>query len=113
MPNNYESDNITEQGVNLDGALIAVHADNSHQLAAAVEELLKQAEPKQPEPKQPKPAPEPLAFDAVLQRCQTVIEALQSLPGELDATQRLELASLVAEIRAAAAGLGAAVWDRR
>jgi len=106
----YESiaGHISEHGVNLDGALIAVHADNSHQLAAAVEELLKRAEPRQS-----KPAPEPLALDAVLKRCRTVAEQLQSLHCDLDAAQRLELANAVAEIRTAAAGLGAAIWDRR
>jgi len=106
----YESiaGHITEQGVNLDGALIAVTADNNHQLAAAVEELLKRAEPRQP-----KTAPEPVAIDAVVKRCRTIAEQLQSLNGDLDAAQRLELASAVAEIRSAAAGLGAAIWDRR
>ena len=106
----YESiaGHITEQGVNLDGALIAVNADNNHQLAAAVEELLKRAEPRQP-----KTAPEPVAIDAVVKRCRTIAEQLQSLNGDLDAAQRLELASAVAEIRSAAAGLGAAIWDRR
>jgi len=110
----YESiaGHITEHGVNLDGSLVAVHVDNSDQLAAAVEELLKRAEPRQPKPP-PKPPPEPLAIDAVLKRCRTVAEQLQSLNGNLDIAQRLELANAVAEIRAAAAGLGAAIWDRR
>ena len=106
----YESiaGHITDQGVNLDGALVSVHVDNSNQLAAAVEELLKRAEPRQR-----KPPPEPLAICAVLKRCRTVVEQLQSLHGNLDVAQRLELANAVAQIRAAAAGLGAAIWDRR
>jgi hypothetical protein len=52
-------------------------------------------------------------FDALLKRCRTVAEQLQAFDGGLEADQRLALGGAVAEIRTAAAGLGAAIWDRR
>jgi len=94
--------------VNLDGAVIALHTENTDQVAAAVKELVKRAEPNERTP-----APEPVAFEALLNRCRTVAEQLQSFDGSLDAAQRLELGGAVAEIRTAAAGLGVVVWDRR
>jgi hypothetical protein len=114
----YESiaGHITEQGVNLDGTAIALHSDNTSQVAAAVEELLRRAQPETPkaapEPG-PEPDPDPEPVDALLKRCRTVAEKLQSFDGSLDARQRLELGAAVAKIRAAAAGLGVAIWDRR
>jgi hypothetical protein len=98
---------ITEHGVNLDGAVTALHSGNSDQVSAIVEELLKRVGPGQLPS-----APEPVPFDKLLKRCQTVVQQLQSFEGSLDAAQRLELADVVAEVRTAAAGLGAAVWDR-
>ena len=99
---------ITQQGVNLDGAVIALHSENTGQVAAAVEELLARSGPRES-----KPAPEPAPFDALLKRCRNVADQLQSFDGGVDADRRLALGEVVAEIRAAAAGLGAAVWDRR
>jgi hypothetical protein len=106
----YESiaGHITEQGVNLDGAVIGIQPENSGQVASAVEELLRRSETKESEP-----APEPAPFDVLVKRCRNVGEQLQSFDGSLDPAQRLELVAAVAEIRAAAAGLGAVIWDRR
>ena len=64
-------------------------------------------------PEQLQPAPGPAPFDMLLQRCQRVAEQLQTFEGSLDAEQRLELARSVAAVRAAAASLGAAIWDQR
>jgi hypothetical protein len=99
---------ITEQGVKLDGAVIALHSENTGQVADAVEELLERSGPMKS-----KPAAEPVPFDALLKQCRTVAEQLQAFDGGLEADQRLALSGAVAEIRTAAAGLGAAIWDRR
>ena len=100
------ADHITEQGVNVDGTLIALHSDNTDQLASAVEQLLERVEPKQL-----KAGPEP--FDALLKRCRTVAEQVRMLDTRLDPEQRLELGEAVADIRAAAGSLGITIWDRR
>jgi hypothetical protein len=106
----YESiaGHITDQGVNLDGAVVALHSDNTSQVAAAIEELLKRADPEKQ-----KPPAETGLLDALLKRCRTVAGQLQSFGGSLDAAQRLELGAAIAEIRTAAAGLGVMIWDRR
>jgi hypothetical protein len=106
----YESiaGHITDQGVNLDGAVVALHSDNTSQVAAAVEELLKRAEPATH-----KAAPNPEPLDALLKQCRTVAETLQSFDANIDAAQRVELGAAVARIRTAAAGPGIAIWDRR
>ena len=100
--------------MNVDGAVIALHSGNSDQVSAAVEELLKRkrVEPEQSQPA-PVPAPEPAPFHALLNRFRAVAHQLQSFEGSLDAAHRLALAEVVAEVRTAAAGLGAVVWDRR
>jgi hypothetical protein len=98
---------ITDQGVNLDGAVVALSAQNSDQVAAAVEALLKRVGPA---PR--KPAAQPETFDSLLERCEAIAQQLQSLSGALDPTQRLELGRVVAGIRAAAASLGVTIWDR-
>jgi hypothetical protein len=99
---------ITEHGVNLDGAVIGMQTENSSQVAAAVEELRKRSEPKESAP-----APEPAPFDVLLKRCRNVAEQLHSFDGGIEAGQRLALSQAVAEIRAAAVSLGAVIWDRR
>ncbi|HXB72098.1 MAG TPA: hypothetical protein VNY05_27930 [Candidatus Acidoferrales bacterium] len=98
---------ITEQGVNLDGAVIALHSENTGQVADAVEELLERSGPITSKPAEPVP------FDALLKRCRTVVEQLQAFDGRLEADQRLALGRAVADIRTAAGGLGAVIWDRR
>src|ERR1700688_1883996 len=60
---------ITEQGVTLDGAVIVLHSGNSDRVSAAVEELLQRVEPEQLQP-----APDPVPFDTLLKRCQTVTQ---------------------------------------
>jgi hypothetical protein len=104
----YQSiaEHITEQGVKVDGALIALHSENTDQLSAAVGELIRRAEARDRQP-------EPVAYGALMKRLRAAAEHLQSFDGDLDAAQRLELGDTVAEIRAAAAGLGVTVWDRR
>jgi len=61
---------------------------------------------------QRKPESEPAPFAATLRRCRAVAQQLRSFDG-LDPEERLELAKAVAEIRTAAGGLGAVVWDHR
>jgi hypothetical protein len=97
---------ITEQGVHVDGAVIPLHSDATDQLSTALEELLKRVGARDRQA-------EPVAFEALLKRCRTTASQLQSLDCDLDAAQRLELGDAVAQIRAAAAGLGITVWDRR
>jgi len=108
----YESiaGHVSEQGVHLDGRLIAIGTQNSEQVASAVAELLQRV-PVAEEAAPPDPVPEP--FDALLERCRAVAEDLKAFDGDLDASQRLALGAAVAAIRASAAGAGAVVWDRR
>ena len=99
--------NITEQGVNVGGGVIALLPENAAQVGAAVKELLQRVENGQR-----KPESEPAPFAATLRRCRAVAAQLRSFDG-LDPEERLELAKAVAEIRTAAGGLGAVVWDHR
>ena len=98
---------VGEDGVKLDGAVIALHAQNRDQLAAAIEKLLECAEPAPSDP-----CPDSVPFEAWLKRCRGITRQLRCF-SSLDAEQRLALTDAVAEIRSAAAGHGAVIWDRR
>jgi hypothetical protein len=71
---------VGEDGVRVDGAVIALLPENSEQVSAAVGELLKREKP------EGKP-PAKMTFDTVMKRCQALHEALVMLE-PLDRVQR-------------------------
>jgi len=91
---------VTEHGVNVDGALVALLPENSEPLAAAVEELLQRNSSGKREAA-------PASFDALMKRCQNTGRALRSFQERLDEKQRDALVAEATEIRNAAAALGA------
>jgi hypothetical protein len=97
---------ITSEGIHVNGTIVALLPENSQEVSAAVTELLKQTELKESQPA-------PVLFDAALKRCHTVTEMLEGIAEPLDVQQRMDLGNAIAELRAAAAGLGVAVFDRR
>jgi hypothetical protein len=104
-PNDYRQikQHVSDEGINMDGKMVALLPENSGHLSAAIRELLSRIEHDAREG-------QPLAasFDVALKRCQSVIETLQSIPAALDEAQKLVLATAVAEITRLAAGLGIA-----
>jgi len=101
----YESiaGHISEQGVALDGKLIAASPENSDELTAAVGELVKRCAVAGP----PHEAPAAPAFDTVLKQCQNAAGCLRAWAEALSEEQKSELANVVADIRAGAILLGA------
>jgi len=97
---------VTEQGVNVDGKVVALLPENSAPLAAAVEELVKRGG-------SGKRAAAPAAFDIVLKRCQAAGRALRSYGEKLNVEQRDALVKEAIEIRNAAEALGARFIDVR
>jgi len=94
---------ISEQGVNLDGKLIAASAENNEELTAAIGELVKRCAPPEPAPEAPAAPP----YDSLLQHCQGTAGLLRGFAEALSEEQKAELANVVADIRAGALLLGA------
>ena len=90
----YESiaGHVSEQGVNLDGRLIAASAENHEELTAAVAELVKRSAVTEPKPE---PAKLP-AYDSILKHCQSTAALLREFTEGLSEEQRVELANAVA-----------------
>jgi hypothetical protein len=97
---------VTKEGVHLNGTTVPLLPENSQQVAAAVGELLKGIEKKTAKNG-------PVSFHAALQRCHAVAGMLESITDPLDPAQRMELAGAIANLRTAAAALGAVVFDPR
>jgi hypothetical protein len=95
---------VSPQGVRLNGVVVPFDAENGAPLADAVEQLLQRAEREQP-------SGAIAAFDAILKRCSSVARSLEGHKEALKPDQKNDLASAVAELRRAAASLGAQVWD--
>ncbi len=91
---------VGEDGIRVDGTVIALLPENSERISAAVAELLKRTAPAEAPSK-------PGAFDSALQKCRAIAGALYELTG-LNGRQKLDLARAVAEIGKAAAVLGIA-----
>ena len=96
---------VQEQHVHMNGSLIPIDPHNSTELSNAIDELLQESSAKEG-------GAEPSPLEAILKRCRSVAHSLRSYAGTLDDTQTSDLVSVVAEIRQAAAGLGARIWDR-
>ena len=102
------AEHITEQGVNLDGNVVALLPENSQPLAAAVEELVRRSGNPRREA-----APAPAKFDDLLKRCQATGLALHSFAAQLDAEQKSALVKELVDIRNAGEALGARFVDVR
>jgi len=93
---------ISEQGVNLDGKLIAASPENSEELTAAVGELVKRSEADLPASQKAMPP-----FDSLLRQIRGTAGTLRGFTEALSDEQKTELAEAVAEVRAGAILLGA------
>jgi hypothetical protein len=90
---------ITEQGVNVNGTVVALLPENSEPLAAAVGALLNRSASEVGSVK-------PASFDALLRRCQAATRALCSYRTWLNERQKAALTAEAIKIRAAADALG-------
>lgn len=94
---------ITEAGVEVDGALVPIDTEDPQPLADAIGRLLRQlgTAPTETSP-----------FDSVLRRCRGAVQSLRGFAGQLSGDQTANLAEAIMQIRSAAAQLGVRVWDR-
>lgn len=93
------ADCITEEGVRVNGELVALDPENSEQIAGAVRALLEQHQPAET------PAA-PATFDAAMQRFRAASEALRSCEEKLDRSQGRAVAKELTKLLSAAAGWG-------
>lgn len=96
---------VSENGLRLEGAVVALLPENSEKLAEALHTLARRKEPTLEEAAS-------RAFAATLQRLHAASASLQSLEEELDREQIKALATEVASIVTAAAGWGVVVVAR-
>lgn len=99
------ADRISEEGVNLDGNVVALLPENTEALAGAVKTLIERHEPPQPAAASPE-------FDGVLQRFRSTAQGLRSFAGSLDHSQLQVLAGELADLLAAAADRGITIGVR-
>lgn len=93
---------VSEEGVRLDGAVVALLPENTEQVSAAVAELIERERPA-------KAAPAECAADTVLKRCGSAADELAAFAGGLDPVQRLKLTSELCRLLRAAASHGVLV----
>lgn len=99
------ADRISEEGVRMDGNIVALLPENSEALAGALKTLLERSEPVAP-------AAAPAAFDTVLQRFRSAAQGLRAFDGGLGHQQLRALAGEVADLLAAAAERGVTIGVR-
>jgi hypothetical protein len=99
------AEQISEEGVRVDGTVVALIPENSGPLAGALETLRKRNE-------SAAPAAPPAGLDAVLQRLRSATQGMRSLEGSLDRKQLRSLAEQLAETLSAAAACGVALGVR-
>lgn len=90
---------VTEDGVQIDGKLIALLPENTDQLTEAIHELLQQIETNDS-------APSPQLLDIAVKRCRNLSRLLAAMPADLDENQKLHLAEGLHEVCKAASQLG-------
>ena len=93
---------VSADGITVDGALVPLDPRHGEPLTAAVERLLEESG-------SPRPSGGAGSFETVLRRCRSTMRAFDSFEGSLDAGQARELTRVVADLRNAAANLGARV----
>lgn len=96
---------ISEQGVRVNGAVIALGPDNGEEVAGAVKALLDQSQPAEP-------SAVPATFDTAMQRFRAASEALRSFEEGLDAGRAKAVAMELAKLLSAAAGWGVKIRVR-
>jgi len=97
---------VTQEGLQWEGAPIALIPENSAQLAEGVKGLLSQERPVKPKA-QPRVEEDPTT--ALLQRVKASLEALRALPATLSYDQKNALAQYLSDMRQETARLGL-VW---
>lgn len=97
---------ISQEGVNVDGNVVALIPENSAALAGAVGTLLQRSEPAAPA------SPPAAPFDTVLQRFRGAAEGLRAFDGGMDGRQQRALAVEIADLLAAAAERGVTIGAR-
>ena len=90
---------VDADGVRVDGSVVALLPENSGQIAAAVTELLRRAEPAAPVSKGE-------SFARVIQRCEAAARLLDESQDAPDPHQKLELAAILCRMRQSAAAHG-------
>lgn len=90
---------ITDQGLRVNGEVIALDPENSEEVAGAVKALLEQNRPVEA-------AAVPADFDAAMQRFRTASETLRSFEDSLDRGRAHAVAKELMKLLAAAAGWG-------
>jgi hypothetical protein len=90
---------ITEQGVNVNGTVVALLPENSEPLTAAVEALLSRSASQEC-------AAKPESFNVLLKRCKAAARALSSYKEWLNERQKAALAAEAIKIHAATEALG-------
>lgn len=93
------ADSVTEQGVRVNNALIALEPENGDEIAQAVKALLEEAGPLEN-------AAAPVTFETAMQRFRAASEFLRSFGEKLDANRARVVAAELAKLLAAAAGWG-------
>ncbi len=92
---------ITEDGVQLNGEVIALNSENSEELAGAVKALLERNPPVEAAP-----AAAPITFEAAMQRFRAASETLRSFGDQLDRRRAQAVAAEFTKLFTAAAGWG-------
>jgi hypothetical protein len=93
---------VGDDGVRLNGAVVALLPENSEQVSAAVAELLRRERPKQAKPA-------PTAFESAVKKCETAAEALAALDGPLERGQKLALTHQICRILTSASSRGVCI----
>ena len=99
------ADRISEEGVHVDGNIVALLPENSEALAGALETLIERMEPA-------RPAAAPAAFDIVLQHFRSAAQRLRAFDAGMDHSQLRALAAELADLLAAAAERGVTLGVR-
>jgi hypothetical protein len=92
--------NISGEGVNLNGAVIALLPENREQVSAAVAELVEREKPAAEEKA-------PLSLDAIVKRCDALTAALERMTDEVQSLGAMRLTTSISRLRRAAAEKGA------
>jgi len=96
---------VDSGGVHLDGSAIALLSENSGKVAAAVNELLRRAQPEEP-------AERSESFALVLKRCESAARFLDESKAWPDTQQKLEMAKILWNMRVSAARKGIVILSR-
>jgi hypothetical protein len=91
---------ISGEGVNLNGAVIALLPENREQVSAAVAELVEREKPATEEKA-------PLSLDAILKRCDALTAAVERMTAEAPPVGAMRLTIAISRLRRAAAEKGA------